>query len=98
MLCGSYRLVYDRIGVAPCAAILVDINVIHFPLTNFFLRDLVAMAIKLTTADSVRDVVVASKKFPRDWNEVLHTEVRNNQALVTSCNASIITLPKDESI
>lgn len=48
--CGSCKLIYDRIGSAPGAAILVNNSVRHFPLTNFILRDLVAMVIEVATA------------------------------------------------
>lgn len=47
---GSCKLIYDRIGSAPGAALLVDNSVRHFLLTNFILRDLVAMVIEVATA------------------------------------------------
>ena len=92
----SCKLLYDKSGVVPRAAIVLDRNLRHFPLTNHISRDLVATTIEVATPEGSKAVVFASAYFPGDSDEAPPLEVEqlysfcraSNRPLVIGCDAN----------
>lgn len=89
-------IIYNPLNDKPRTAILIKRDLNYVPITEFILKDIVAIKLEIPTAQGKTEAYIASAYFPGDENEVPPPSVaafiqfckQNNKQFIIGCDAN----------